>query len=234
MKGHTPQTRKDKDPRDVRVVLAGLPKVGKSTLASQWAPASTLIVDTHKGTVMLDGEHFVEHVTSWEGFVSFVDGIVTAPPPELRTIVIDLADDIYRFADVHVAKKKNLVAAGLIEYGKGLAEAVGLFQREVGRLLDTGYGLWFLSHTDTVEEGQITRYVPRLDKRVRPFVEGACDFVFLAEALGPKRMLHTAPTAKFAAGSRVPLPEPMEMDARALFAAMTAGFKATVPTPMGV
>jgi hypothetical protein len=47
----------------------------------------------------------------------------------------------------------------------------------------------------------------------------------LAETLGPKRVLHTQPSAKFEAGSRVPLPEPMGMDARELYAAMNQGLK---------
>jgi hypothetical protein len=92
--------------------------------------------------------------------------------------------------------------------------------------------VWFLSHTDTVEEGQITRYVPKLDKRVRTYIQGAVQFVFLAETLGSKRVLHTAPSAKFEAGSRVPLPEPMELDARVLWAEMAAGLK--TPTPEAV
>lgn len=218
----TKQTRAGKSPAAARVSLAGMPKVGKTSLLAAWAPDHTLIVDTHGGTTLLDGEHYVERIADWDAFVKLVDKIVAGDHP-FETVGIDLIDDIYLFADAHVAQKKNMVAAGLIEYGKGTAEAVGLFRREVGRLLDTPYGLWFVSHTDTVEEGQITRYVPRLDKRVRTFVEGACDFVFLAETLGPHRKLHTAPSAKFQAGSRVPLPEPMEMDARALWGEMAKG-----------
>lgn len=218
----TKQTRVGKTPAHARVMLAGMPKAGKTTMAANWNPDHTLIVDTHGGTTLLAGEHYVEHVSAWEEFVTLVDRIVKGDHP-FETVVLDLTDDIYRFADLFVAKKKNMVAAGLIEYGKGLAEAVGLFQQEIGKLLDSPYGIWFLSHTDTVEEGQITRYIPRLDKRVRTYVEGACDFVLLAETLGPVRQLHTAPTAKFQAGSRVPLPEPMEMDARKLWAAMDAG-----------
>lgn len=216
------QNRVGKTPASARVMLAGMPKSGKSTLLSDWNPDHTLMVDTHGGTTLLPNEHYVEHVSGWEQFVKLVDKIVAGDHP-FQTIGLDLVDDIYRFADLFVAQKKNMVAAGLIEYGKGLAEAVGLFQREIGRLLETPYGIWYVSHTDTVEEGQITRYIPRLDKRVRTYVEGACDFVLLAETLGPVRQLHTAPTAKFQAGSRVPLPEPMEMDARKLWAAMDAG-----------
>lgn len=218
----TKQSRVGKSPAAARVFLAGMPKAGKSTLAAGWNPEKTGIIDTHNGTSLLDGEHFVQNIANFDQFVTAVDEVVKGGHG-LDTFVIDLIDDVYRFADQHAAGKKNLVAAGLIEYGKGLAEAVGLFQREVGRLLESPYGIWFLSHTDTVEEGQITRYIPRLDKRVRTYVEGACDFVFLAETLGPVRKLHTAPTAKFQAGSRVPLPEPMEMDSRALWKAMADG-----------
>jgi hypothetical protein len=51
-----------------RVFVAGFPKVGKSTLLGQWAPETTLIVDTHHGTDLLDGEHFVQHVSDWTSF----------------------------------------------------------------------------------------------------------------------------------------------------------------------
>jgi hypothetical protein len=98
-----------------------------------------------------------------------------------------------------------------------------VFRRAIGKLFASPYGIWFLSHTDTEENGGQTRYVPRLDKRVRTYVEGACQFIFLAETLGTKRLLHTAPSARSRPGSRVPLPEPMEMDARALYSAISAG-----------
>lgn len=209
-------------PARARVMLAGMPKSGKTTLASGWKPATTLLVDTHKGTTLLDGEHYVAHVGTWEAFVAVVDAVVKGDHA-YETVVIDLVDDIWKFADFFAAQKKNMVAAGLVEYGKGTAEAEGLFRQQVGRLLATDYGIWFLSHTDTVEEGQITRYVPKLDKRVRTYIQGAVQFVFLAETLGTKRVLHTAPSQKFEAGSRVPLPEPMDLDARALWLAMDKG-----------
>lgn len=222
-----PQSRASQgvSPLNARVMLAGMPKAGKTTLASQWAPETTLIIDTHKGTSLLDGEHYVAACPTWTAF----EGIVTdlaAPDHRFKTVVIDLIDDVWKFADQHAAAKKNQVAAGLIDYGKGIAEAEGLFRREVGRLLASDLGIWFLGHTDTVEDDKVTRYVPRLDKRVRTYIQGVCQFVLLAETLGPRRVLHTAPSAKFEAGSRVPLPEPMDLDARALYAAMAKGLKA--------
>lgn len=222
----SPQTRETLQitPLSARVFVAGMPKVGKTTLLGAWAPETTLIVDTHHGTDLLDGEHYVQHVSDWSTFEQTVDQIA-AGGHGYKTIGIDLVDDLWKFADLHVAKKKNTVAAGLVEYGKGTAEAEGLFRQTMGKLFASSYGIWFLSHTDTEENQGHTRYVPRLDKRVRTYVEGACQFIFLAETLGPKRQLHTAPTAKFQAGSRVPLPEPMPMDARGLYAAMNAGLR---------
>lgn len=209
-------------PAQARVMLAGMPKSGKTTLLAGWKPATTLIIDTHKGTTLLDGEHFAQPVATWNEFVTTVDDIVKGDHP-FETIGIDLVDDIWKFADLHAAEKSNVVAAGLVEYGKGIAEAEGLFRQQIGRLLATSYGVWFVSHTDTVEENKIQRYVPRLDKRVRTYIQGAVQFVFLAETLGTKRVLHTAPSQKFEAGSRVPLPEPMDLDARALWLAMDKG-----------
>ena len=221
-----PQTRATLQitPMSARVFVAGMPKVGKSTLLGAWAPETTLLIDTHHGTDLLDGEHFVQHVSNWADFEAVVD-LISAGAHPYKTIGLDLIDDLWKFADLHAAQKKGQVAAGLIEYGKGTAEAEGLFRRAIGKLFASPYGLWFLSHTDTEENQGHTRYVPRLDKRVRTYVEGACQFIFLAETLGPRRQLHTAPTAKFQAGSRVPLPEPMEMDARKLYTAMAAGLK---------
>ena len=221
-----PQTRQTLQvtPLEARVMLAGMPKVGKSTVLAGWAPKTTLIIDTHHGTDLLDGEHFVQHVHDWAGFERVID-LIVAGGHQYKTIGIDLIDDVWKFADLHVAKKKGQVAAGLIEYGKGTAEAEGLFRQALGKLFASPYGIWFLSHTDTEENQGQTRYIPKLDKRVRTYVEGACQFILLAETLGAKRQIHTQPTAKFQAGSRVPLPAMLDMDARGLYEAINAGLK---------
>jgi hypothetical protein len=226
-----PQTRETLaiDPLSARVLLAGMPKVGKSTLLSQWAPQTTLIIDTHRGTTLLDGEHYVQHVRNWQEFEETVD-LIAGGRHQFKTVGIDLIDDIYKMADLVAAQKSGQVAAGLIEYGKGTAEAEGLFRRAVSKLFTSPYGIWFLSHTDqeTVKRKgrpEQTRYVPRLDKKVRTYVEGACQFIFLAENLNDRRQLRTRASAEFGAGSRVPLPSPMPLDARILYAAMRDGLR---------
>jgi predicted RNA-binding Zn-ribbon protein involved in translation (DUF1610 family) len=229
----TKQTRAAKSPLDVRVLLAGMPKAGKTTLAAQWAPDETLIIDTQQGTTLLSGEHYVAHITDWPAFETTVDELV-AGGHQFKTVVIDLVDDIWNFVDAHRAGKNAVLASATEDYSRSLKSAEGTFRQTIGRLLATGLGLWFITHTKAQQDGNLTRYVPRLDQRALCYVHGACEVILLAETLGPRRVLHTAPSAKFEAGSRFPLPEPMDLDARALYAAMAKGLKAptaTTPAP---
>jgi hypothetical protein len=216
------QSRATRSPLDARIMLAGTPKSGKTTLASSWAPDTTLLIDTQGGTALLDGEHFVQPVASWPEFVAVVNDLV-AGNHRFRTVVIDMVDDLWNFVDAHHAGRGRPLATATDDYNKAAKAAEGVFRHEVGRLLRTGLGIWFLTHTRAVDDDGVTRYVAKLDGKVLTYVQGACEFVLLAETLGPKRLLHTQPSAKFECGTRVPLPEPMDLNARVLFEAMRAG-----------
>jgi hypothetical protein len=211
-------------PLNARVMLAGLPKCGKSTLAANWAPETTLIVDTQQGTSLLAGEHYVSHVHDWTTFTLLVDRL-TSSEHQFRTVVIDMVDDCWAFVDAHYAGPGKALATATDDYGRAAKQAEGSFRQTLGQLFASDMGVWLLTHVKGIEEGQLTRYVPTLSPKVLTYVNGAVQFVFLAETLGPKRVLHTQPSAKFEAGSRVPLPEPMEMDAKKLYTAMAAGLK---------
>jgi hypothetical protein len=215
-------------PLNARIMLAGMPKAGKSTLAASWAPDTTLIVDTQQGTTLLEGEHYVSHVGDWPSFTGLVDELTAGSHP-YKTVVLDMADDLWNFVDQHCAGKNAVLATATDDYSRSAKAAEGTFRQVIGKLLATDLGVWFLSHTKQVQEGELTRYVPRLDGKVLTYVQGACQFVFLVETLGTKRVLHTQPSAKFEAGSRVPLPEPMELDARGLYGAILVGLRGNQP-----
>lgn len=222
-----PQVRKA-SPLDARVFLGGQPKVGKTTLASQWNPKHTLFLDCEGGTRMLDGDHFVQPIKTFQEFVEAVDAL-QAGGHEYKTIIVDTIDQLVKFCDHHVAAGRGALAAGVVDYGKGLAELEALVRRDLGRLLSLGCGVWMLGHTELVEVNKVQRMVPTVDKRVRGYILGACDFVLQAEAMGTKRVLHTQPSERFEAGSRVPMPEPLDMDSRVLWSAMAKGLKAHAP-----
>jgi energy-coupling factor transporter ATP-binding protein EcfA2 len=220
-----PQTRGAISPEQARVMLVGTPGSGKTTLASRWAPQTTLIIDTQGGTLLLPGEHFVEHVHDWDKFVEVVR-VVTTTEHRFKTVVIDLIDDIWKFADRKFAGKNAPLASATDDWQKSINTAEGMFRREIGSLLGSPLGLWAVSHAREKQEGNLTRYSSELDKKVLTYMQGACQFILLAETLGPKRQLHTRPSAKFEAKARVPLPEPMAMDAAGLYKAMAAGLGA--------
>src|SRR5207244_5798695 len=102
----TKTSREGRDPRDARVLLSSPPKVGKTTLASQWAPDTTLLLDTHKGTALLDGEHYVQPVATFSDFEQAVTDIV-AGGHHYRTVVVDLTEDVWRMADRAAAERSG-------------------------------------------------------------------------------------------------------------------------------
>jgi hypothetical protein len=209
-------------PLNARVMLAGTPGAGKSTLAGSWAPDTTLLIDTQGGTRLLEGEHYVQDATNWKAFVDIVNALTTSEHP-FKTVVIDMIDDVWNFCDAAHAGKGKALATATDDYSRSAKNAEGEFRHVIGRLLASDLGVWFLSHVREQKDGDNVRYGSRLDNRVLTYVQGACQFVLLAETLGPKRALHTQPTAKFETKARVPLPEPMELDARALYTAMSRG-----------
>lgn len=220
-----PQSRAGMPPRRARVLLGASAKVGKTTLLGDWAPRTTLIVDTHHGTELLDGEHYVAHVPTWPSFVNVIDDIVRGGHP-FETIGLDLVGDLWRMCDLYYGRVKDgltVPASAMDDYGRSSTKARAAFNAQIGRLLAAPVGIWFLTHLreKTNKEGDLVVYAPDMDKAVHGYIMGAVDFVWLAEVgRGGQRIVHTQPTPHFEAGSRVALPSPLAMDARAIATAM--------------
>jgi hypothetical protein len=222
-----PQVRAGKPPQRARCIVAGMPKSGKTRLLANWAPDTTLIVDTHRGSELLSGEHYIAPVPNWSAFVDLVDELVRTQHP-FQTVGLDLAEDLWRMCDKHYAPRKGdkliaPLASAANDYQRSAKIAEAMFCEQIGRLLASEMGVWFITHVREKTEGDVTIYAPKLDPKIYAWVQGACDFVFLAESAGSKRLLHTQPGVQFEAGSRVPMPEPLPLDARELWLAMDRG-----------
>jgi hypothetical protein len=225
----TPQSRAGMPPRRARVLLGAAGKTGKTSTLAEWAPKTTLIVDTQHGTNLLDGDHYVSHVADYPGFVSVVDDLVRTRHM-FHTVGLDLTNDLWRFADLHHGKtitvegvRMQIPASGVDDYGRSLAKARTAFLGQIGRLLAAPIGVWFLTHLHekTDKDGQLVVYVPKLDKNVYSEIAGAVDFVFLAEVEpNGRRVVHTQPTRHFEAGSRVRMPSPLPLNAAEIACAM--------------
>lgn len=221
-------------PLAATVLLAGTPGVGKTTLYSRWAPDTSLHIDTQHGTDFLDGEHYVAHITTWREFVGLVDQL-TQPGAEhpFKTVGVDVIGDLWTFCDVHHAGKDSPSASATDDYQRSIKRARQEFKHQIGRLLDAPMGLWMLAHVREKKDGDKTLYgVEVEDAQILNYLKGVAPFVFLAERFGPRRKLHTQPSAKFEAKTRVPLPDELPLDARAIYDAMAAGLNGVTPSSM--
>lgn len=212
-------------PLQARILLSGTQGVGKTSLLAEWAPETTIIADTHQGTTMLDGKHFVQPVNSWEDFKQLVTDLTTTEH-QFTGVGLDLVDDLWNYADKAHAGRGRPLASATDDYQSALNAAIGDFREQIGKLIASNLGVWFISHVSEVKDGEMTRYRSALgNKKVLGYVLGVAQFAWLAEAMGPQRVIHTQPSARFEAKSRRPVPAVLPMDARVVYREIANGLK---------
>lgn len=234
----TEKTRPTLDPTSAKVLLAGPPKIGKTTLASRIDPDSTLILATEPGYGAI--EAFVVPINSWAEFRQ-VGGELAAGKHTFTTVVVDTVDELYKLCQAQVMVDVGIVHPSDMEYGKGYGLVGDEFRLRVGKLCSLGLGVWFISHTEEREikqkVGTITRHVPSLTGKTGKWLAGFVDFIFMATSEqgqegGDTRLLRTQATENFEAGGRVTLPDPLPLDAAAVREAMLAAApKPEAPQP---
>lgn len=173
----TSPTKNDLTTNRLRAIVWGLPGAGKTTWASQWHPSTNLIIDLEGGTRWLDGEHFVTRPRNYSEFMQVVHELTTTQH-NFDVVTIDTGDRLTRLADTEAGQRGGKAAAGLVDYGKGLADRDAGVIRDLGKLLDTDMGVILLAHPAqavNVETGEdIEMLEPRIDpqNRIRQEVVG--------------------------------------------------------------
>lgn len=232
----TEKTTPTLDPATAKVLLAGAPKVGKTTLASQIDPEHTLILATEPGYGAI--EAYVQPVGSWEAFRE-VGAELASGKHHFTTVVIDTVDELYKMCTDTVLRSLGITHPSDLDYGKGWAAVTDEFRLRIAKLCALGLGVWFISHAEDKEieqrVGTITKSVPSLGGKAGKWLTGFVDFILFATveqgAEGDERLLRTAATENFEAGGRVPLPDPLPLDAAALREAMAAAAPKATPPP---
>lgn len=212
-------------PENAKVLLYGPVKIGKSTFASEINPDHTLFIPTEPGLGSL--EVFQQPVKTWEEFRA-VGGDLAKDPKHFKLIVIDTVDELYRMCSDHVCAGLGIEHPADAGYGKGWARVGDEFRLRVGKLIGLGMGVWFISHARDQEVkkpvGTKTVTSATVSGQGRTFLEGFCDFIFLAtwqgSEEGEERVLRTQGGEGHEAGGRTPrgiaLPDPLPLDAAVL------------------
>lgn len=213
------------------ILQYGVPKIGKTTLASKFPDALFLL--TEEGAKHLSIKAF--HIKKWSDFLDrlkMIESAVQANEFPLKTIIIDTVDNLAEFCEEWVCAKNSINIIGDLDYGKGYSLYKKEFITNVRRITQLGLGLQFISHAEEKEvqvnavtnpyapleadlrSGKVKMIIPTLEKRAYKFISGLVDMILYLEIdSNNNRVINTKPTKHFEAGDRSGrLPAVMPLD----------------------
>ena len=195
---------------DYTILIHGMPKIGKSTLASQ--AGNVVFADTEGGLSAL--ESYNVGITEWNGnsptgFLSLCKELTTTEH-KFDALCIDTVDMLQKLCQEYVMAKHSISHPSDLEWGKGWAFVKDEFMRPLAKLAVSPYGLILISHSKEVEVttrvAKITKAVPTLGGYIWNAVEAFVDIIlyFHAEVTGDgeRRFLRTKPSENWIAGDR--------------------------------
>lgn len=145
-------------------------------------------------------------VRNWRDFMGYVSLIVKSK--EFGTVVIDTADFAYDMCLEYVCKEKGIEHPTDEGWGKGWKAVKQAFTREIKRLLDSGKGVFFTSHSRDREVksrlgDEYHKTEPSLSSQAKEVLEGIIDiWVYYTYEKG-RRVMQIEGNDTVAAGHRL-------------------------------
>lgn len=212
-------------------LIYGPPKIGKSTLASQFP--ESLFFECEPGLNEL--EVYSIPTYDWGSFLQAAAAVVEGNH-KFKTIVVDTVDNAFKFCSEYTNKKLGVEYEGDADSGKGWTFAKNEWHRVLTKLAGLDCGLVLISHsTDKKVEtrvGEYTKTQPTLPDRARNIVLGIVDMILYCDVRQVKgeegttfeRIIRTKPHATYEAGDRSGrLPPVLPMSYEALAKAYNTG-----------
>jgi len=195
---------------ELRLLLFGPPKVGKTTMVSEFP--GVIYLATEKGYKSLK-VHKID-IKSWGDFCDAVNTL-TKTSHQFKTVVIDTIDILWNLCVEKVCTELEIEHPSDEDWGKGYDIISKTFEKEINKLFLSDMGVILISHTKTVElvnrVGKITKIVATLSNTARriilPKVEsiGYMGLKMLKNKNGDfieRRILSFAPSETLEAGDR--------------------------------
>lgn len=217
-----------REPTPDRVLMVGVPGVGKSTWAGD-AQGPVLFVRSEENRLPQD---YVDP-ESWLEFVEVFDRHQDHIPEGTRTVVIDLVDGFDEMAQDHVLRERfRGDRERFADYGKGAAEVHMEWRRAIGLVENVrrfrGINVIMLCHAKVKSfrdpsGPDFDRYEPVLaSKDTGAYLKGYADSVLFAvfqqnvrkgkaQAAGQSRVIHTQWSPAWDAKNRYGLPPRLPM-----------------------
>lgn len=163
-------------PKEIRLLLYGPPKVGKSAFASGFPNA--VFFATEKGYKSL--KVYAADVSTWEDFKSGVSKI-KKKSHKFDTVVIDTVDLLFDKCSAYVCDKLGIEHESEGEWGRGWAAVKDEFTDVISELMQSKYGIIFISHTKgdkiTTPVEEITKTIPTLSNQARKILLPLVDII---------------------------------------------------------
>ena len=236
----TQKTKPVVEVNQLRALIYGAPKIGKSTWCSQIDNA--LFLATEPGLNNL--EVFQMPITCWEDMLA-ASAEIAKGEHKFSCIVIDTIDNAYKMCADYVLKKYKVLHPTDLAYGKGWDLVIGEFKRVITKLAQLPYGLVLTSHaqskkTTTLLYGERERIVPTIPDKIRDFITGFVDAILYCQVLTEstpqpgggiatttKRVMLAGQHLDYEAGCRFPqIPDTLPLDYKAFLTAFN-----NKPTP---
>lgn len=232
----TAKTQKESDYLRKIYLIHGIPKIGKSTLASKLGDDKNkvLFFATEAGHKELEiykwqkqrADGTLEDPTSWDDFKTCVREMVQQT--EYRFLAIDTADNLFQWCTKTILDQEKVKHESDLSFGKGYQLVAREFFPVVNFLTQKGFGLLFISHSNTSERElrrrKITYTDSTLSNTAKKIVHGMADYIFhLGADDDGNRIIYTKGTEHINAGDRGgKLPAIMPLDAELLKRALAS------------
>ena len=184
------------------ILIYGKKKIGKSSLAAQFP--KTLFLMCEPGGKAL--ELFQVPVKNWRDFEGYVDLFIA--DPRFDTAVVDTADYSYEYCMEYVCQKLVIDHPSDEEYGKGWNAVKKEYTRVVNKLLHSGKGVIFISHSKDEEiktrrNDSYHKVTSSMSKQAKDVLEGLIDIWVSYDYDGKRRFLMVQGNDEVDAGHRL-------------------------------
>lgn len=211
---HLEPVKINKDLKGKYILIYGQPKIGKTTLASQFP--RNLLLAFEPGYNGLDNI-MVQPITKWSEFKQVLRQLAQKEVQEkFDTITIDTADIAWDYCEKFICSSnvnentgETPKTLGDIPWGKGYDLCKKEFDSALRQIAMLGYGLVIISHeqlrnvkTEKGEEFQ--KFMPTLSDRPKLIVNRLVDIIayLRLSTEDGKRYIYTRGNERFEAGSR--------------------------------
>lgn len=187
---------------DYVTLLFGEKKIGKTTLTSHFGKSFHAMFEPGGKAL----EIYQEPMQTWGKWLSYIR--LLENDTSFRTVVVDTVDIAYRLAAKYVCDKQGIDHLSDEDFGKGYDMARQEFTLAVNRLIATGKGIIFISHSQQKEVkrrsgDRYDRIVSTMPNQARDILDALVDIWAYYYYDGTERKLQIRGDELVAAGHRL-------------------------------